>query len=558
MAELPVQPAETAPMPGGNFLRGALGMPMVRQMTLLIALAASVAIAVTAMMWMQTPDFRPVSDGASPGETNEIIDALDAKQIQYKLDERTGMLLVPVDAYYRARMAMAEADVIDGRQQGYEILDQEQGFGVSRLMESARLRRAVEGELTKHITSIVSVQAARVILATPKAPTFMRDRRKPSASVTVTLKRGRQLEPSQIRGITNVVANAVPELESKNVVVIDQSGALLSDGADDPAVLRRQQDLELQRIHEAELREKIANILAPWIGVDRFTAEVNADMDFTRTEQTEELYNPDLTALRSEQRIEEQNLGNASGVGGAPGTLSNQPPVFGEVADGEQAAAPAQSEQMRSSSVRATRNFEVDKTISHTRHQVGTITRLSVAVVVDDRPVVDAATGEAGTEPWSQEELDGLAQQVRMAVGFRADRGDSVSVSNRAFFRQPEEAIAEIPIWEQHWFSEIIKQVLGGLAIIIVVFGLLRPLYKNLSQAGEMVREQQSMAIADLAQAREAALAEAVPGLPTRIDLDPDESSAVKMETVRNLITDDPDRVAQVVKHWVNEEEQHA
>ncbi len=553
MAEMPVQAdvnVDGPAIPGSNFIKGAVGMPVVRQITLLVALAGSVALAIFATTWMQTPDYRPVSGASNPARANEVIDALEASQIDYQLDQRTGMVLVPKDKYYSALMSLAGAEVLEGNQLGYELLDEEQGFGVSQFMENARHRRAVEGELAKHITSINAVAQARVLLATPKTSTFIRDRRKPSSSVTVTLKPGRSLKSHQIKGITSLVAAAVPELDPKDVVVIDQSGALLSANGDDPALERSQQDMAITRAQEQALYEKVANILGPMVGADRFTAEVNATLDFTRSEQSSELYNPDLVALRSEQRVEEEKVGTEKGVGGVPGTLSNEPPQFGEVEEnaGEQ-------EQTRSSSLRSTRNYEVDKTLSYTQHQIGTISRLSVAVVVDDRVVIDPESGESSSEAWSEEDLNDLTQSVQTAVGFRADRGDTVSVVNRPFYRAPREELVAQPMWEQTWFTDLLKQVLGGLAILLVIFGLLRPLYKNLSQAGEMVREQQSLAIADMTQMREAALSEAVPGLPSPILHDPDDSSAQKMETVRNLISEDPNRVAQVVKHWVNEDE---
>ncbi|MEM9620768.1 MAG: flagellar basal-body MS-ring/collar protein FliF [Pseudomonadota bacterium] len=554
MAEMQL-PAANAQMdgqfvPGANFLKGAVGMPVVRQMTLMIALAASVAVAVFAIFWMQGPDYRPIGGATSPAETNEIVNVLESNQMSYKLDQRSGMVLVPADEIYSARMMLAGAEVLDGRQLGYELLDKEQGFGVSQFMEIAKHRRSVEGELARSIATITSVMQARVLLATPKSTSFLRDRRKPSASVTVTLKPGRRLTSDQVSGITNLVAAAVPELKSADVVVVDQSGSLLSNGRQDAALQRSEKDLALARTIELSLHEKVSNILGPWVGVDRFTAEVSASVDFTRAEQTEESYNPELAALRSEQVMEEQQVGVDNAVGGVPGTLSNQPPEFNE-AESEAEETPGR----RSQSTRATRNYEVDRTISHTQYQVGRLQRLSVAVVVDHRPVVDAESGETSLEPWAEEDLNELTQAVQSAVGFDQERGDTVSVVNRAFYREPVSELAPTPFWETGWFSDIVKQVLGGLAILLVVFGLLRPMYKNLSQAGDMVREQQSMAIADMTQMREAALQEAVPGLPATITTDPDDSATQKMETVRNLIGEDPARVAQVVKHWVGDNE---
>ncbi len=554
MAETQIEvPVQNGLFPGSNFLKGATGMPVVRQATLLIALAASVAVAIFVTVWMQSEEFRPLGAPTNPSAASEMVEALEAQQIEFKLDQRTGMILVAADRIYDARMALADADVLNGQQAGYELLDKDPGFGVSQFREFNNHRRSVEGELAKSIMAIKAIAHARVILAQPKSTAFLRDRRKPSASVHVSLKPGRSLSSDQVRGIMNLVAAGVPELRSADVVVVDQSGAMLSSGAEDLALLRSERDLALVRNIEANLYEKVANILTPWVGNDRFTAQVNADVDFTRAEQTQESYNPEQSAVRSEEQFEEQSIGEETTVGGVPGTLSNQPPQFGEI--DETGGAPAPEETQRSTRIKSTRNFEVDRTISHTQQQVGRVQRLSVAVVVDDQVVVDPETGETSTQAWNEEDLTNLVQAVQTAVGYREDRGDSVNVVNKSFHREPVVEVAEVPFYEQVWFSDLIKQVLGGLAIIVVVFGLLRPLYKNLSQAGELVREQQSLAIADMTQLREAAMQQAVPGLPTPIALDPDESDAARMETVRNLISEDPQRVAQVVKHWVTVDE---
>lgn len=555
MADLPMEVAEPL-FPGSNFIKGAAGMPAVRQATMLVALAASVSLGLFATNWMQTPDYRPLGGAMSPRKTSEVIQALETGQLEYKLDQRSGLVLVPVDQIYSARMLLADAELIESDQLGYELLDKDPGFGVSQFMEVARHRRSVEGELAKSISTITAIQHARVLLATPKSTSFLRDRRKPSASVTVVLKPGRQLDSMQVRGITKLVASAVPELLSSDVVVVDQSGSLLSAGSDDPRMLSSERDLAFVRSIEHSLYDKIANILTPWVGNDRFTAEVSASIDFTRAEQTEEIYNPDLSAVRSEDLLEEQTRGNEASVGAVPGTLINNPPETAEVGQTNAGEQGEQSTNSNSTSkVRSTKNYEVDRTISHTRHQVGKLQRLSVSVVVDHRVVIDPESEESTSEPWSQEDISELLLAVRGAVGYQEERGDVVNVVNKPFFRESIAAPEPIPMWAEAWFSDLLKQLLGGIALIVVVFGLLRPLFKNLSQAGELVRERQSLAIADMTQVRQAALQEAVPGLPSPIAHQATDSNAHKMETVRNLIGEDPNRVAQVVKHWVNEDE---
>ena len=294
----------------------------------------------------------------------------------------------------------------------------------------------------------------------------------------------------------------------------------------------------------------MSNILSRWAGADGFTAQIHAEVDFTRAESTQEQYNPDLAVVRSEQQLEEQEFGQAGAVGGVPGTLSNQPPELADTPTTER-----ENVDRKSTRSTSTRNYEVDRTIRHTQQQVGRVQRLSVAVVVDYRPSVDAETGEVTYEAWSEEELGALTDAVRSAVGFREERGDTVSVVNREFFRSPPVEVTPVAFYEQAWFADAIKQTLGGIALIVVIFGLLRPLFKNLSQAGELVREQQSLAIADMTQMREAAMQNAVPGIPAQIGGNGDDSRNMKMETVRNLVHEDPKRVAQVVKHWVGKDE---
>lgn len=416
MAELPIEldtPRESAPaLPGANFLRAASGMPLVRQLTLLFAIAGSVALAIAAVLWMQAPDYRPLAGITTAYQANEVVQVLDASGIPYRLDDRTGMVLVPQDSLYEARMKLAGASGVDGRQLGYELLDQDQGFGISQFMEVARHRRSVEGELARSIATINAVESARVLLATPKSTAFLRDRRRPSASVTVRLVSGQSLRPAQVKGITNLVAGAVPELQAEDVAVVDQSGKLLSVQDEDAALEQSERQLAYIAKIESQLQDKINNILLPTLGPDRYSAEVSAEVDFTRTEEAEELYNPDLVALRSEQRMDEESVGEPQ-VGGVPGTLTNQPP---ETAPDAPDAAEGEVVNRRSRS-ETTRNFEVDRTVSYTQHTVGSLTRLTVSVVVDDIGVADPDSGEITQQPWPEEELERLATLVRNAVG---------------------------------------------------------------------------------------------------------------------------------------------
>lgn len=563
MAELPVEASAAGSdglnLPGSNFLRAAAGMPMVRQLTLLFAIAGSVAMALVAVLWMQSPDYRPVTGITSAYQANEVVQVLAGANISHRIDERSGMILVPADLVYEARMKLAGASAVDGRQLGYELLDEDQGFGVSQFMELARHRRSIEGELARSIATITAVESARVLLATPKSTTFLRDRRKPTGSVTVRLQPGQDLNAAQVKGITNLVAGAVPELRAEDVAVVDQSGRLLSANANDAAFEQSERQLVYIARIESQLQEKIGNILAPTVGTNRFSAEVSAEVDFTRSEETEELFNPDLLALRSEQRLDEENVGELA-VAGVPGTLTNQPPETQPTQAEITAEEQTTSRRSRSES---TRNYEVDRTISHTQHSVGALSRLTVSVVVDDASVIDPDTGEAVRQPWSAEELERLTTLVKNAVGFSASRGDTVSIVNSRFFSETVEDLEAPPFWTESWFFDLLKLILGAVVLMFLLLGLLRPLFRNLSEAGEIVKERQSLAhniaLTEMNRSGGAALessAGALPGptagaLPGMGGVGQDPG----MDTVRGLVQEDPGRVAQVVKHWVSNDE---
>ncbi len=560
MAELPIDPNVPrdagAVLPGANFIRAAAGMPLVRQLTLLFAIAGSVALAIAAVLWMQSPEYRPLVGVTSAYQANEIVQVLDGAGIAYRVDDRTGMVLVPQGTLYEARMKLAGASGVDGRQLGYELLDQDQGFGVSQFMEVARHRRSVEGELARSIATINAVESARVLLATPKSTAFLRDRRRPTASVTVRLASGEVLRPAQVKGITNLVAGAVPELEPKDVAVVDQSGKLLSVREEDAALEQSERQLAYVAKIETQLQEKIHNILLPTLGPERYRAEVSAEVDFTRTEEAEELYNPDLVALRSEQRLDEQSVGEST-VGGVPGTLTNQPP---ETAPGTPEVGDAGVAERRTRS-ESTRNYEVDRTVSYTQHNVGSLTRLTVSVVVDDIEITDPDSGQVTQQSWSDEELERLATLVRNAVGYSAGRGDTVSIVNRRFFSQAVPEIETPAFWTEAWFTDLLKQILGAVVLLVLVLGLLRPLFRNLTQAGEVVKERAAAMAQDRAlthagadsEASAMALpspaAERTRGSASRMDY------ATKVDTVRGLVEQDPGRVAEVVKHWVSNDE---
>src|SRR5690606_11684378 len=354
-----------------------------------------------------------------------------AADISYTVEPNSGALLVKADDLARARLRLASAGIAPTDSNiGFEILDKEQGLGTSQFMEAARYRRGLGGELARTVSSLTNVKAARVHLAIPQSSVFARDERKPSASVLVELYPGRALEPSQVMAIVNLVATSVPELNKAQVTVVDQKGNLLSDQHELSELSMAGKQFDYSRRLEGVYTQRVHNILLPALGNGRYKAEVSADVDYSAVESTSETFNPDQPALRSEQEIKEQRT-SSQGPQGVPGALSNQPPgaasapekVSGAAAagavppgqplvdaNGEQVSGPATGQPALApcpsdKREQATRNFELDRSISFTRQQHGRLRRLSVAVVVDDQLRVDPQTGETVRMPWNEDDL---------------------------------------------------------------------------------------------------------------------------------------------------------
>ncbi|PJE41796.1 MAG: flagellar basal body M-ring protein FliF [Pseudomonas sp.] len=575
------------PLFGLTFLENLADMSMLRQIGLLVGLAASVAIGFAVVLWSQQPDYQPLYGSLDGMDASQVMETLSASDIKYTVEPNSGALLVKSGDLARARMRLAAAGVAPkDNSVGFEILDQEQGLGTSQFMEATRYRRGLEGELARTVSSLNNVKAARVHLAIPKSSVFVRDERKPSASVLVELYSGRGLEPSQVMAIVNLVASSVPEMDKAQVTVVDQKGNLLSDIQEMSELTMAGKQFDYSRRMESLFTQRVHNILQPVLGSGRYKAEVSADVDFSAVESTSEMFNPDQPALRSEQSVNEQRTSSLPPQG-VPGALSNQPPAAGAAPQQAGAAAPAvpgpiaagqplldangaqiidpatglamlapYPEDKREQS---TRNFELDRSISYTKQQQGRLRRLSVAVVVDDQVKVDAATGETTRVPWSSDDLARFTRLVQDSVGFDASRGDSVSVINTPFSAELGEEMIDIPFYTQPWFWDVVKQVLGVLFILILVFGVLRPVLNNITNGGKGQSDGRDGDVelgemgalgGDLAEDRVSL------GGPQSILLpSPSEGYDAQLNAIKSLVAEDPGRVAQVVKEWINADE---
>ena len=553
--------------PPNPYLEGIARLSVPRQVGVIVGLAATVALAVWLVLWTREADMRPLYGSLEHLDSQTVVGVLESNRIPYRIDANSGMLLVEDSRYSEARLKLAEAGMPSDSAVGFEMLDKEQGLGTSQFLETARFRRGLEGELARTISSITSVRSARVHLAIPERSVFVRDQRKPSASVLLDVVPGRTVEDAQVRAIGNLVASSVPDMELAGVTIVDQKGRLLSNFAEDHEAALASKQLDFTRNLEDQMVERVRRILEPIVGNGRFKAEVTADVDFTAVEQADEIYNPDLPAIRSEQRSEEQRLAGEAG-GGIPGALSNQPPVNGSApetvtppAGGPASAAGAAvgqgaTQQAGNLRTQSTRNYELDRTLSYTRHQVGKLRRLSVAVVLDDRVSVNPESGERRNAPWDAPSLERVTTLVRDAVGYDARRGDSVNVINTSFFDLPVdmEPEAPIPLWEQPWFWPAVRLALGALAVLLLVFGVVRPVLRTLSSNARQMRALEERHRMERMVAESAAKGEggddALPMLPP-----PNRDHERRMNAVQALVEGDAEKVAQVIRKWVRESE---
>ena len=307
-----------------DLLLGFNRLTLLRQIGLMVGLAASVALGVAVVLWAQEPNYQPVVGDLSSYNPQDVTAILDSNGIDYKMDPRTGALLVPSDQVYNARLKLAAEGVTDQRAMGYELLDQERGLGTSQFMETISYRRGLEGELARTIGSMRGVRSARVHLAIPERSVFVRDAREPSASVFLEVFAGRRLDQEQIAAIVNLVAGSVPMMKKDGVTVVDQNGNLLTGNDRRSEADLIQEQYEYTAKVEERLTRRVASIIAPIVGEGRYRAEVTADLDFSAVEQAEELFNPEQQAVRSERELTEQRTAG-SGPVGIPGALSNQP-----------------------------------------------------------------------------------------------------------------------------------------------------------------------------------------------------------------------------------------
>lgn len=537
-----------------TLLNNLTSLTVAKQISLVIALAATVALVVGILLWSQSKPYTLLFGSVDAKDLTEIVQTLEQQGVEYQIDHSSGGILVPSDLVHSLRLKLAAAGYPKEAASGYQLLDVEQGFGISQFKETTQYHRALEGELSKSVASLNSVKSARVMLGLPKRSVFVRKVQKPSASVVVKLYPGRALNEEQVSAIIHMVSSSVPNMEATSVTVVDQKGNLLTNHSANTGMNMSMKQLDYTRTVEETLSQRIVTLLSPIVGgQNKVRAQVTAELDFTQQEQTRENYEADPEAVRSEQALKEINRNE--GPTGIPGALTNQPPRAGLAP--EEGYAAERDPNLKSSSEKKTINYELDKTISHIKNAVGNIHRLSVAVVLDDKTSLDEM-GLLVRTPLTEDELLRFRRLVSDTVALDETRGDTLSIVNASFMVAPVEEMEEAPVWQESWFWDLIKQVLAGLAVLIIIFGVIRPLLKDLSKKQESYLEYPE----DVPEENEELenvdeISRALEQMNQEVELtamDSDRSSEAEhelLEKVRAIVAADPKVAAHVIKQWM-------
>ncbi|MGB4065188.1 MAG: flagellar basal-body MS-ring/collar protein FliF [Azonexus sp.] len=546
-----------------------------QKLVFMVATAAMIAIIVGAILWSRQPDWKTLFSNLNEKDGGTIVTVLEQQNIPHRYSDN-GALQVPADRVHDIRLKLASQGLPRGGMVGFELMEN-QKFGISQFAEQVNYQRGLEGELARTIQSIAAVQSARVHLAIPKPSVFVREEQKPTASVMLNVYPGRSLDGAQIAGITHLVSSSVPQLPATNVTVIDQTGALLSqlknkltEAGLDATQVKYVRDIE------GSIIKRIEDILKPLLGGENFKVQVAADIDFSQSEQTAESYRPnntpETTAIRSRQTNESASVNQSAG--GVPGALTNQPPVpatapLTQPPTGTSPGQPGKTAEIQgkldaagvtaplngvgqpiNTSKAATVNFEVDKTIRHTKQGMGDIRRLSAAVVINHRKDIDK-NGQPVNKPIPEPEMKQINELVREAMGFNKERGDSISVAN-APFTTGEKIDSSIPLWKDpetiSYAKDIFKYLLIALIVAFLFLKIIQPSLKTMfPSAAERRAASTAEGVAGAAAHVKIAGIDGEPGEDhVRIDL-----YAAKVQKARDIAGADPKAVANIIKDWM-------
>lgn len=554
--------AQTPPNKATEWLTRLRANPKI---PLIVAAAAAVAIIVALVLWAKTPDYRVLYNNLADQDGGAIVTQLTQMNIPYRYSDNGSAIMVPADKVYDLRLRLAQQGLPKGGAVGFELLDKEK-FGISQFSEQVNYQRALEGELARTIETLGPVKQARIHLAMPKPSLFVREQKAPSASVTLNLEPGRALDEGQVNAIVHMVSSAVAGLPPGNVTLVDQAGHLLTKSDTSGRALNDSQ-LNYTTDVESRFQHRIESILVPIVGGGNVHAQVTAQIDFASKEQTEEQYHPNATpeqsAIRSRQ-VNQSEQSNGQFPGGVPGALSNQPPQ----ANAAPITAPAQANQSNTgngqsatsttqsgssnSSRDETTNYELDKTIRHTRLNVGDIQRLSVAVVVNYRQLADGKP-----TPLSEDQLKQIESLTREAMGFSQARGDTLNVVNSPFTASEDDTLDSLPFWKSAAFFDLLLSAGRWLIVLLVAWLLWRKVIRPL-----MIQRTEAIKLAS-STAQQSRQEDDGPAVTVNLSRDEQLqqrkvnqrlSAEIMSQRVRDMSDSDPRVVALVIRQWMSSE----
>ncbi|MDA7439748.1 flagellar basal-body MS-ring/collar protein FliF [Planktomarina temperata] len=567
----------TSPKNAVANIREAIDQPSFRRAFPTILAALTAVTAAIVFVSMREPNMTTLYASVSDADKSKIYESLKNMGMSVELDPATGEVLIPTNDYHQARISLAAQGLPEYSANGFEEIDN-LPLGVSRSVETMKLKKLQENELSRSIAEISSVQAARVHLALPEKSVFIRNQTAPTASVFVTLKNGRQLDQTQVRAITNLVASSIPGMGQSGVSIIDQSGRLLSYSPDNPDEVMADSQLAYRMRLEGIYRSRIQSLVAPIVGASNVTAQVNLEIDFTRRETSQELVDPNDSAILSEQSS--LNVTAKKDAVGIPGAISNQPPAEAQIDTANSRAklglsGAEENSEFETKSSTELKNYELSRKFETVTTPSNTISRIDAAVLVRDRKVIDPDTGEVSYEPISDKIKNELEQLISSAIGIKSDRGDSLTITSQLF---NDEIFGEQIQWyETAWFKSIIEKTLIVILLGFISLGVVRPMLSRIlvptsstNSVMELYAEAETMA--DLATQRvestkavEVDEGETLEGIKAK--LKPKKKSGIsadlldtantyddKVALVRMIVADEAGRVANVFKQLMRQD----
>ena len=551
VVEVPLSPPASP-----TLLQRAAALDRPQRLRLGAGLALLVIAAIAVLVMGRQPDYRVLFANLGDKDGGAIVAQLTQMNVPYKHADGGGAILIPADKVHDVRLRLASQGLPKGSVTGFELMESSK-FGMTQFQERLNFQRGLEGELTRSIQALSSVQSARVHLALPNQNGFFREQQKPSASVLISFYPGQGLDRAQLAGIVHLVASSVPDLARSAVSVLDDTGKLLSSSPDGNNSAFDAQQLQYVQMLEQQYTRRILDILEPVMGRNNVKAQVTADVDFSQTESTSEQHRPnqttDASAVRSQQVVESGGTTGTLQPSGVPGATSNQPPAVSTAPINGASPQLAAASQLSGGGPlgpngkrESVTNYEVDKTVRVTRGGSGSVKRLSAAVVVNYQPVADEK-GVMSNKALSPEQIEQMTALVRETIGFSKDRGDSVNLMNTPF--QVDAAPAgDLPLWKQPEMQELARNMAWpvGLALFaaLVVVSLVRPGLKALGNPVPIPIAGGQLDALEADEPQRLALSGANPGDPTIEQL--------RLEDARALALSNPVAVANIVKNWVN------